>query len=407
MVADDEHLVVGCHRHRVVGCVDVLTVADEHERDERELRVAVVGVGEQLSDRQFVVQQPAVQRGRAGRREVDDRAVLRDVAAAVRQVHQDALGELFRLRHRVFDEAPEQRRDDAREALLRDEFGGREHRVDAERRDDRRARVRLLAHADEQVLALELRVLGEGEVRRVVARTGDETARATDVGVAFFRVGHDDVHAGAMQVVRHLGAEVVIGGDDPRPARFRFVPRRQRQVARVHQPRDEPVRLGPLQREHEVGAVAVARVDDGVRGEVAHAFLDARVGAARDDAHAGAQHRGVHDDGEVVGVVIGEGEHAVAVLVGEARHAEHRGQARVRLERGHLALQLVGHDAVEAPFVPVDDDEPAPLEVEFATDLTPRLAVPADDEERLTDALDLRAEALHRERVLKTGRLQQ
>ncbi len=172
--------------------------------------------------------------------------------------------------------------------------------------------------------------------------------------------GLDDRHLEPLrtQVRDDLLAEAAVAADHPAPAR-RLAPRRQLGAGLAGQPLDQAERRRRAQRNAQVIAEAVERVDDRGLAECPHALRDLRQYRARDDRQVRAEQRRRHRDREVRLVVVGEGDHALADGGGRGRQAQVLRVAGVGGEPRHVGAERLEVEVVDAGRIDVDDDHAA------------------------------------------------
>jgi len=317
----------------------------------------------------------------------------------------------------ALEERLEQRGAHDRQAFRRNLFARHHRHVGVERVEQCTVSLQVLPHDGEERGVQLARGDHDGEVVHVVVGARDDADRGVNTGcterlglgadaahhreprlLRSIRVDHRDLEPVRMEGPHHLAAEASIAAHDPAAVgrRTQVTERRARQRG---EPGDQPVVLGRRDRERELLTEARERVDDVVGTERGHVGGGLAPHGARQHRQVGLEQPHRHRHREVGAVVVGQGEHAAAVVLAQACGLEVHGQARVAGERERRLVEVHEVDFLGARLVDFHDHEASPAAVERAGDQVPGLAEAADQVEGLDQSPHPAPEALLGERV--------
>jgi len=402
----------------VVGQLDGLVRAPEEQRHAGERLVAIGRLAQQVADRRVaVVHQQVVDRRRIGdvERHAPDRG--RGFAASGLEARDQRMRPLGVAVARDIEERRQQRRANHRQALARDQLARDHGHVGVEGVEQRAVRVQVLPHDGVEARVEFPRGHHDREVVHVVVRAGDDAHRGVDAsgrerfglgaesaharhGGIVGRVGVDDRHLEALGVERphDLAAETTVAAHHPCATRGRILGI-EPGAGQPGEPRDQPVGGRGRDRERELLAEAGERIDDVVGTERGH--VDRSLPAHRPRQHGKVRLEQAHGHrhGEIGLVVVGERQHAAALVPAQPGRGEVVRQPCVRGERERRLAEVHQVQLLGARLVDLHDDEAPVAQVERTGDQLAGLAEAADQVERLDQRVHAAAESPLDERL--------
>ncbi len=265
-------------------------------------------------------------------------------------------------------------------------------------------------HDDGEIVGVVVRCRDHpGHVRRLDTRlaqghslgalAGDNRGLLHHGGGHGIRRHQHQVHAVLAQAPVEGAAQGGVAADDPAPGG-----RQPLLVGGIRvdaHPAVEAVRLRCLHGHDEAAGEGEVRIDDVIGAERGHVGTGLVVLGTRDHRQPGVEQLGGDGDVQVGVIVVGHRQHRPAARITEPRGQQVVREVGIAAEMRHERAQALHADPVELALVPVDHHRaPAPAG-DFTHELRARVAVAADQCERLHQPGDAAAEAVPGDHALE------